>query len=88
MRSARRAYLKWLRRYLDDHGVEDIRVRRAVRSAKVKCLLPGLARLQRHFNYRVLLFTEGLKRLLRRTLPDELYKLLRTQQESRHARGD
>ena len=88
MRSARRTYLKWLGRYLDDHGVEDIRVRRAVRSAKVKCLLPALARLQRHLNYRALLFTEGLKRLLRRTLPDELYKLLRTQQESKHARGD
>jgi glycosyltransferase involved in cell wall biosynthesis len=79
LRTSRLVYLTWLERYLDDQGIEDKDVRRALRSAKWKCRLPEVFRLQRHLKYRALLIKESLRAMLRRTLPAPLHRVLRGQ---------
>jgi glycosyltransferase involved in cell wall biosynthesis len=79
LRTSRLIYLTWLERYLDDQRVEDRNVRRALRSAKWKCRLPAVFRLQCHLKYRALLIKESLRSTLRQTLPAPLHRVLRGQ---------
>lgn len=82
LRSARRAYLNWLDRYVNEHTITDPRVHSAIRTAKLRCEVPGLFRLQPHVRYRAMVVKERLKSILRRILPVALYRLLRMKPQS------
>ncbi len=86
MRSARLEYLKRLEGYLDSREIDDVNLRRAVASARRKCLLHGLPRLGRHISYRRLLIKNGLRVLARRTISGALCRLLRTRQDNDYLR--
>ena len=83
LRQARLTYLNWLERYMDEQGVKDREVRRALDSARWKCLHPALFRLSRHVKYVTLITEEMLKRAARQTLPSSVYRRLRAQRQGR-----
>ena len=83
MQSARLIYLNWLEGYLDDQGIEDREVRRALRSARRKCLYPKFYRLASHVKYRALITRELLRSIARQTLPAPAVRLLRAQRGNR-----
>jgi glycosyltransferase involved in cell wall biosynthesis len=83
MRAARLTYLNWLEGYLDDQEIGSGEVRRALKSARRRCLYPGSYRLAAHIKYRALIARELLRAVARQTLPARAVRLLRAQRENR-----
>ncbi|HYP26929.1 MAG TPA: glycosyltransferase family A protein [Blastocatellia bacterium] len=83
MRAARLTYLNWVEGYLNDHGVADMEVRRALRAARRKCLHPGFYRQAARIKYRALIARESLRSIARRMLPAPAVRFLRAQRGDR-----
>ena len=79
MRSARLSYLKWLEDYLHDQKIEDREVRRALKTARRRCLYPKLCRIASHCKYRASIAQELLRAIARKTLPASAVRFLRAQ---------
>ena len=83
LRKARRAYLDWLARYLDDQEIANPAIQNAIRNARFRCRFPGLFQLQRHIKYRALVIKEMLSSVARRILPVAVGKFVRTHLQSK-----
>jgi glycosyltransferase involved in cell wall biosynthesis len=73
----RLTFLDWLESYSHEQGVEDRRLRQAIKKERWKSRHPVLSRLPEHANYRVTIMKEGLKSIARRALPVTVYRWLR-----------
>jgi glycosyltransferase involved in cell wall biosynthesis len=79
MQAARLRYLNWLQGYLDDREIEDQEVRRALKSARRRCLYPWFLRMAAHTRYRASTALELLRSIARHTLPASAVRILRRQ---------
>jgi hypothetical protein len=83
LQSARLGYLDWLAGYMNEQGIENREVRRAINYARRKLLHPKLFRLREHTKYRALIARQILKSMARQTMPAFAHRWLRAQRQQR-----
>lgn len=83
LRKARRAYLDWLARYLENQEIANSSIKHAIRNARFRCLFPRFFQLQPHIKYRALVIKEMLSSFARRILPVAVGKFVRTHLQSK-----
>jgi glycosyltransferase involved in cell wall biosynthesis len=84
--SSRLIFLKWLRDYLSQQGIEGGEIRDALNEEILKCRNPALFNLLRHTRLRMEDMKESLKSLVRRTLPRQVYRWLRVRRHGENYR--
>lgn len=84
--SSRLIFLRWLRNYLSEQGVEDGQIRKALNEEILKCRNPALFNLLRHTRLGAENMKERLKSLVRRTLPRPVYRWLRARRHGQNYR--
>jgi SAM-dependent methyltransferase len=84
--SSRLVFLKWLRDYLSQQGIDNGEIRNALHEEILKCRNPALFNLQRHTRLRMEDMKERLKSLVRQTLPRPVYRWLRVRRHGENYR--
>ncbi|HVG18540.1 MAG TPA: glycosyltransferase [Blastocatellia bacterium] len=84
--SSRLIFLRWLRNYLSQQGVEDGEIRKALNEEMLKCRNPALFNLLRHTRHHSEVMKEHLKSLVRRALPRPVYRWIRARRHGENYR--